>query len=101
MIEFRADRPVWNDRLELYAKRTVDGQVMALTAQGIQADPITPGSLWPCFLDLPLQDNAGQSLFDALWAAGYRPNKGEASAAHVEAMRAHLSDMQRLVFKNK
>lgn len=99
MIEFYADRPIWTDSLRLYAKKTVDGAVMVITAQGIRAELAKPGEMWPSFLDLPMTDNAGQSLFDALWAVGYRPNKGEASAAHVEAMKYHLEDMRKLVFK--
>ncbi len=99
MIEFRAERPVWNDTLELYAKQTVNGKVMAITAQGIRIDPVTEGHIWPRFLELPLMDNAGQSLFDALWSAGYRPNKGESSVAHVEALKYHLEDMRKLAFK--
>jgi hypothetical protein len=38
-----------------------------------------------------------QSLFQSLWDAGLRPNNGESSMAHVEAMRYHLEDMRKLV----
>ncbi len=48
-----------------------------------------------------LHDDEAQSLLDALWTAGYRPNSGQSSLAHIEAMRDHLNDMRRLVFKGK
>lgn len=101
MIEFRAERPIWSDAVELYAKRTSGGKVYAVTCHGLKVEEVQPNTalLWPRFLELPMTSDAGQSLFDALWAAGYRPNKGESSVAHVEAMRQHLDDMRRLVFK--
>lgn len=100
MIEFRAERPIWNDSLDLYAKETRGGKVYAVTATGIEIKEAKGGEPWPKFLELPLMMDAGQSLFDALWSAGFRPNKGEASSAHVEAMKYHLEDMRKLVFKH-
>lgn len=47
---------------------------------------------------LRLGHEAAQELFDDLWNAGFRPNKGEGTAAHVDAMREHLADLRRLVF---
>ena len=99
MIEFRAERPIWSDSLDLYGKQTIDGRHQALVAEGIKLVDVTQGHLWPRFLSIPLMQSDGQSLFDALWNAGYRPNGGESSIAHVAAMRAHLEDMRTLVFK--
>ena len=99
MIEFRAERPIWNDSLELYAKETIDGRTRALVAVGIELREVQKGELWPKFLSIPLMWDVGQSLFDALWTAGFRPNGGEATTAHVSAMKAHLEDMRTLVFK--
>ena len=99
MIEFQAERPIWNDTLELYAKEQRDGKVYAITCDGIkvsEADRLVP---WPKFITLPLMSDAGQSLFDALWRVGYRPKNGEASGAHVEALKYHLQDMRSIVFK--
>lgn len=98
MIEFRADRPIWSDSFKLYAKQTINGQVYALVAGPIQIKPAERSMMWPEFMDLTLTDDAGQSLFDALWAAGFRPKGGESSVAHVEAMKEHLGDMRKLVF---
>ena len=101
MIEFRAERRVWSDSLEIYARQTIGGQVYAVIADGLKAVATKNDLAWPVFIALPLIDNAGQSLFDALWSAGFRPNSGESSVAHVNAMQAHLQDLRTLVFKNK
>jgi hypothetical protein len=101
MIEFRAERRIFSGTLELYAKQTDgNGNAIALTATGIQSMAVPNGAMWPTFLEIPGQfDDYGQALFDALWAAGYRPNGGEAAVAHVQALKDHLKDMQRLVFE--
>lgn len=101
MIEFRAERPIWSDSLDLYAKETIDGKHRALVAVGIEVREVPAGELWPRFLSIPMQWDIGQSLFDALWQAGFRPNGGEATVAHVAAIKAHLEDMRRLVFESK
>ena len=96
MIEFQAERPIWTDTLDLYAKEQRDGRVYAITCEGIQINEADKRMPWPKFISLPLMMDSGQSLFDALWRAGYRPNKGEASGAHVEALKYHLEDMRAL-----
>lgn len=99
MVEFRAERPIWSDQLEIYAKEQTDGAVYAWVCDGIKRVPAVEGMLWPRFMEATLLTDAGQSLFDALWNAGYRPNKGDGSGAHVEAIKSHLEDMRTLVFK--
>jgi hypothetical protein len=99
VIEFRAERTIWTNSLELYARETIEGRDRALVAIGIEFREVKEGGLWPKFLSIPMQWDAGQSLFDALWAAGFRPNGGEATTAHVGAIKAHLEDMRTLVFK--
>lgn len=46
-----------------------------------------------------LSPEEAQILFQALWDAGLRPNNGESSMAHVDAMKYHLEDMRKLVFR--
>lgn len=41
-----------------------------------------------------LREADAQSLFDALWEAGLRPNSGESSKAHVDQLKQHLNDMK-------
>ena len=47
---------------------------------------------------LKMPEDLAQKLLQALWETGLRPNNGESSLAHVEAMKYHLEDMRRLVF---
>lgn len=102
MIEFRVERPLWTDSVEIYARTTgADGRPAAIVADGIKIVEQQEGYLWPKFLAFPMMDNAGQSLFDALWKAGFRPHNGESSVAHVDALKNHLEDMRTLVFKEK
>ena len=101
MLEFYAEKPIWTDSLELYCKETHDAEMFAVVAAGIEIKKMEKGQLWPKFLSFSMMSGAGQSLFDALWNVGYRPNKGESSMAHVEAMKYHLEDMRTLVFKRR
>jgi hypothetical protein len=101
MIEFYVDKQIWTDSISLYARKQSRGQMEYLIADGLKAIPAEKGLLAPKFLDFPMLEGAAQSLFDALWKAGFRPNGGEASAAHVEAMKYHLEDMRKLVFVQK
>lgn len=39
-----------------------------------------------------------QGLFNALWHAGFRPQRLEDSAAALDAVKYHLEDMRKLVF---
>lgn len=104
MIEFRAQLQDYSNYLQLYAKETKDGESFAVTCKGLAFTLVSPerrNLIWPTFLELPLDTDAGQSLFNALWQVGFRPHKGESGIAHVEALKFHLEDMRKLVFKNK
>lgn len=46
-----------------------------------------------------LENDGAQAILQALWNAGYRPNNGESTKAHVDALKYHLEDMRKLVFK--
>ena len=39
---------------------------------------------------LVLRGDSGQSLFQALWDAGFRPNDGAGSGAEAQALKAHI-----------
>lgn len=41
-----------------------------------------------------LDENAGQSLMDSLFAAGLRPTEGAGSAGAMAATQAHLADLR-------
>lgn len=46
-----------------------------------------------------LANDDAQQLMNELWRVGVRPRDGAGTIAHVEATRAHLEDMRKLVFK--
>lgn len=46
---------------------------------------------------LVLDDGEAQSLFEALWGAGFRPRRHEDAAGALQATQTHLADMRRLV----
>ncbi len=53
--------------------------------------PVTPA--------FTLEPKAVQQLMDDLWRCGYRPSEGEGSAGQLAAVKCHLEDMRKLVFK--
>jgi len=46
---------------------------------------------------MELRTESAQQLFDALWAAGFRPVDTTENAGQIKAMGAHLQDMRALV----
>lgn len=42
-----------------------------------------------------------QNIFNQLWRMGFRAKDGTGNGGHIEAMKYHLEDMRRLVFKDK
>lgn len=48
---------------------------------------------------LSLDGKTAQRLMDALWECGIRPNNGEGMDSQVSAIKYHLEDMRKLVFK--
>lgn len=50
---------------------------------------------------LRLASDEAQQLMNELWRIGYRPKDGTGAVAHVEAQKAHLEDLRRLVFKDQ
>jgi hypothetical protein len=46
-----------------------------------------------------LMPEEAQALMDGLWDAGLRPVGGAGSAGQLDAVKYHLEDMRRLVFR--
>jgi hypothetical protein len=102
MIEFRATYHPFDDTAKIFAKTVSnEGKLMAVTCDGISITEKSPGELWPVFIDLPIDNGSMQSLFNALWDAGFRPHKGESGVAHVEALKYHLEDMRHFAYQGK
>ncbi len=46
-----------------------------------------------------LDDAGTQRLFDQLWDMGFRPADGTGNSGHIAALKYHLEDLRKLVFK--
>lgn len=96
-LQIRANRPMWSDDIQL--------AIIATSHDGNKAvaDPLTMRRIEPGqhigepTIRLHLED--AQLLMDELWGVGLRPAEGKGSAGQLEATRAHLEDMRRLVFE--
>lgn len=62
----------------------------------MEVETVPAGQVIPSQPALTLDRFSMQSLMDAMWKAGIRPNNGESSLAHIEAMSRHLEDMRLL-----
>ncbi len=60
-------------------------------------NPIEDGDILYDHAAIGLQDDALQQLMDEMWRNGVRPSEGVASAGQIDAVQAHLRDMQALV----
>lgn len=75
--------------------KSIDGK-MAVAAP-IEMKEIAPGGVAPATISMPTE--SARELMDAMWNAGVRPSNGEGNIGQIGAMREHLEDMRRLVFK--
>jgi hypothetical protein len=62
-------------------------------------EPAEIGTFVSHDVGLPLTPDDAQQIMNELWRAGVRPRDGAGTLAHVEAQKAHLEDMRRLVFE--
>lgn len=82
-----------------FFKRSPDGSEVLQPPEFLAARLYRADEAVEVYPTMTLQADAAQSLMDALWRAGLRPNNGEGSGAQATAMKAHLEDMRRLVFE--
>lgn len=50
---------------------------------------------------LSINRDSAQEFFNFLWNHGLRPKDGTGNGGHIEAIKYHLEDMRKLVFKDK
>lgn len=91
-----AQREVWSDAIAI--RLGVKAESGFAVAMPLTMQVIEPGSLIEPTLRLPL--GAAQRLMDELWQAGVKPSQSIGSAGQVEAIKYHLEDMRKLVFKD-
>lgn len=76
-----------------------DGRRSVVRFDSLVVEPIEEGSYVSSDKGLHLSHDEAQQLMNELWRVGLRPRDGAGSLAHVEAQKAHLDDMRKLVFK--
>lgn len=98
MLELRADLPIYTNQLTVYIRWDDDGRKRAFVHE-LKVVDVEKDGQWP--IAFSLESYVASQLFEELWRLGFRPKNGESSLAHVDAMRAHISDLRRIVFKDE
>jgi len=76
----------------------VDGKMIKQVQFEIDMD-YKPGGFTEPMFSLPPEE--AQKLMNELWKAGIRPHNGEGTNSQTEAIKYHLEDMRKLVFKKE
>jgi len=93
----------WDDNYEFGMMFPVPGVFPRkyMIATGIEVEELEDSERytvpWKPFMKL--NKKTVQDLFNQMWSAGFRPKDGTGNSGHVEAMKYHLEDMRKLVFK--
>lgn len=90
MMKFHVNFSLFTQRYEFYIKDA--GKI--ISSVKFTEDPDQDAAIYrqPSMV---LEDYDAQSLLQALWDAGLRPNNGESTVAHVDALKKHLEDMRK------
>ena len=70
-----------------------------MTIQNVSGEDADSAIEIPPLLDLTKDEL--QKWMDELWTLGIRPSNGSGDGNAIEAIRYHLQDMRKLVFKDK
>lgn len=88
----------WENSLQLAAWQLGnDGRTRRVSAVFTVHDDDKEGNIAEPFLNLDRKD--AQQLFDELYRCGMRPSDGQPTSDQIAAIKYHLEDMRRLVFK--
>lgn len=90
-----AQREIWSDAIAI--RVGLKGPNGFDVATPVIMVGVEPGEMTQPMIKLPF--DAAQRLMDELWQAGCRPSQSVGTAGQVEAVKYHLEDMRRLVFK--
>lgn len=92
-----AQREIWTDAIAIrLGIKTGSGFAVA---RPLTMEVIEPGLMTDPTFRLPF--DAAQRLMDELWQAGVKPSQSVGSTGQVEAIKYHLEDMRKLVFKER
>ena len=93
-IKFHAYYNPASGRVEMYVRH---GRAHAINVTFSEELPIG-SEIVPLFR---LEYEEAQTLMDSLYEAGLRPRGAAGSAGQLDAVKYHLEDMRRLVFKER
>lgn len=94
-LEIRFHDSPWNDCYEI-AFFTKEGGRTWIGEPVVMKERVTYGVIEPT---ARMSRTAMQGLFNEMWRSGFRPKDGTGNSGHVEALKYHLEDMRKLVFK--
>ena len=91
-IQWRARYRIWDDGLDVLVRtETHVASPVLFTLEPRETHALVE----PTFR---LTRSEAQQIMNELWREGFRPMDGAGTLAHVEAQKAHLEDLRRLVF---
>ncbi len=85
----------YRDSVELFAVINYDGQKRSIL-KPMQMVLETQEGYLPSEPSLTLDGTSANSLMQALWDAGIRPNNGEGMGAEANALRSHIKFAERV-----
>lgn len=97
-MEWHVQTSLMTDSVDVWALRRFDDGRREHVAATLTVHTYSKGELAEGGPTLRFSQEEAQQLLNGLWHAGFRPRDGAGSLAHVEAQKAHLEDMRRLVF---
>lgn len=90
-----AQQCVWADSIELRVGKDINRKFYVATPIQFELHKAEEVSE-PC---ITLLREEAQSWIDALYSVGLRPSQAVGSAGQLDAVKYHLEDMRKLVFK--
>ena len=90
------ERDLFNNSVDMHLVRATQEGKRYHWALQITETEIDEGVAHSFEPSIRLDMRDAQDLFDQLWRHGLRPNNGESSLAHVEAMKGHIQFAERV-----
>jgi hypothetical protein len=96
--KFGVQRDIWSDNVIVRIGYPSENG-MFYVARPIEMEQIELGSLTSPCLSMSIEE--AQHFMDEMWNAGVRPSQSIGTAGQIDAVKYHLEDMRRLVFKDR
>jgi hypothetical protein len=84
--------------VDLYVLQERQGEITHAAGQAIFEPHARHELMEP---HLRLSEEAAQRLADDLWDQGIRPTAAKSGSAEIEAIKAHIADLQKLIFSTQ